>query len=66
MSLSRVFFWILGFFLPLVGIILYFALREDNIQNAKSCRAGAVFSICAGVILLIVLIAFGVLATMLA
>ena len=66
MSLSRIFFWILGFFLPLIGIILYFALRQDNIQNAKSCRAGALFSICAGVILFVVLIAFGVLGAMLA
>ncbi|MBQ0074346.1 MAG: hypothetical protein KBT34_09120 [Prevotella sp.] len=44
----------LSFFIPIVGIILYFKKRENETIYAKACLQYAITSICVGTILGIV------------
>lgn len=39
-------FAILGFFIPLVGLILYLIWKDKTPQKAKSCGKGALIGVC--------------------
>lgn len=42
---SSVGLWCLGFFIPIVGLVLYLVWRDDKPLSAKSACRGALFSI---------------------
>ena len=46
-------YWLIGFFVPLIGIILYFVWRYEQPNNAKRCLWGAVVSIIVSFVLTI-------------
>lgn len=48
---------LLGFFIPLVGIILYFVWRDETPLKAKSALKGAIISIILAVLLTVLLLA---------
>ena len=51
---------LLGFFIPLVGIILYFIWRDETPLKAKSALKGAIISIVIVIILVIASIALSI------
>lgn len=46
-------YWLIGFFVPIIGIILYFVWRYEQPNNAKRCLWGAVVSIIVSFVLTI-------------
>ena len=48
-------FWILGFFIPLAGLIIYLVYENSNPQRAKSAGKGALIGFIVGVVLTVVL-----------
>ena len=51
------FLWgLLGFFVPVAGLILYLIWKEERPKAAKAAGIGALISVAAGVVLLIVYI----------
>lgn len=52
--------FILGFFLPVVGIILYFVFKESNLARAKKCLYGAISIIVAIVFVALIIILYNV------
>lgn len=57
---------ILGFFIPLVGLILYLTWRNDQPKNARKAGQGALISVIAGFVSLSLYIAFFVILAMIA
>lgn len=59
------FFWsLLGFFIPVVGLILYCVWKKERPNTAKSVGKGALISVIIGfVIYIIVMILFGLIFT---
>lgn len=49
---------LLGFFVPLVGLVLYIAWKNDKPKNAKSAGKGALISVILNIVLVIVCIIF--------
>ena len=43
--------WILGFLIPIVGLILYLTEKDKNPQKAKSAGQGALWSVIIGAII---------------
>lgn len=54
-------FAILGFFIPIVGIILYFAFRDATPLKAKSCLKGALVAIICSVVISILCVIIAIL-----
>lgn len=53
---------VLGFFIPLAGLILYICLKDAEPKNAKKAGKGALISVIVGVIIYsIIMILLGVL-----
>ena len=53
---------VLGFFIPLAGLILYICLKDAELKNAKKAGKGALISVIVGVIIYsIIMILLGVL-----
>ena len=48
---------VLGFFVPIVGLILYLIWKEERPRAASSAGKGALFSVIIGVVFYIILIA---------
>lgn len=46
-------YWLIGFFVPIIGIILYFVWRYEQPNNAKRCLWGALVSIIVSFVLTI-------------
>ncbi len=44
-SNNAIVYMLLGFFVPLVGLILYFTLKKSNIENANASGKGALISV---------------------
>ena len=44
-------YWLLGFFIPLVGIVLYFVWKTEQPKNAQKCLWGAIISMIASFVL---------------
>lgn len=55
---------VLGFFIPLVGLILFISWKNDRPEDAKAAGIGALISVILNVILTIIMIVlFGVAAS---
>ncbi len=52
--------WFLGFFLPLVGLILFLVWKDDTPIRAKRCGWGALFSVIAVVAFYAILFLFAI------
>lgn len=52
--------FILGFLLPVVGIILYFVFKENNLARAKKCLYGAISIIVAIVFVTLIVVLYNV------
>lgn len=48
---------VLGFFIPLVGLILYIVWKNDKPNNAKSAGMGALISVIISVVLYVIVFA---------
>lgn len=53
---------VLGFFIPVVGLILYIVWKDDQPQNAKKAGLGALISVCVSVGIFILLIILAAIA----
>ena len=53
---------VLGFCIPLVGLILYLVWKDSQPENAKKAGMGALISVIAGVIIYVILAIAGVSA----
>lgn len=53
---------VLGFFIPVVGLILYIVWKNDEPKNAKKAGIGALISVCAGFALFILMMFFAMIA----
>ncbi len=53
-------FGILGFFVPLAGLIIYFTMKDSKPKSSKSALKGALISIVVNFILVIVVAILGV------
>lgn len=51
---------VLGFFVPLVGLILYFSWKKDRPKTAKAAGIGALVSVVLNVILAIILVVISI------
>ena len=49
---------ILGFFLPVVGLILYFVFKESNLARAKKCLCGVISIAVAVVFVTVILVLY--------
>ncbi len=54
-------YWLLGFFIPIVGIILYFVWKDEQPNNAKKCLWGALISIISSFVLSLLLTICGII-----
>jgi multisubunit Na+/H+ antiporter MnhB subunit len=52
---------ILGFCIPLVGLILFLIWKDEKPKDAKYAGVGALISVIAGVVLYAIAFAFGLL-----
>jgi len=43
--------WVLGFLIPLLGVILFFCWKNKTPKRAKSCLIGALINICISIVL---------------
>lgn len=48
--------WCLGFFIPIVGLVLYLVWKDDKPLSAKSAGQGALFSV--GLIIILYILIF--------
>lgn len=51
---ESIWWFILGFICPPVGLILYFAYKETNLQRAKKAGIGALSMVAAALLLVII------------
>ena len=56
---------VLGFFVPLVGLILYLVWRDTEPKNAKMAGKGALISVIISVSLIIILLICGIITAFL-
>lgn len=57
----------LGFFFPVVGLILYLVWKDSKPKSAKSAGKGALISVIIGIVIyVLVMILFGVIFTVMA
>ncbi len=52
--------FILGFFLPVVGLILYFVFKENNLARAKKCLYGTISIVVAIVFVTLIVVLYNV------
>ena len=52
--------FILGFLLPVVGIIFYFVFKESNRARAKKCMYGVISIIVAAVFVTLIVVLYNV------
>ena len=52
--------FILGFFLPVVGLILYFVFKESNLARAKMCLYGTISIVVAIVFVTLIVVLYNV------
>lgn len=52
--------FILGFLVPIAGLILYFVFKESNLARAKKCLYGTISIVVAAVFITIIVVLYNV------
>ena len=52
--------FILGFLVPIAGLILYFVFKESNLARAKKCLYGTISVVVAAVFITIIVVLYNV------
>lgn len=52
--------FILGFLVPIAGLILYFVFKENNLARAKKCLYGVISIVVAAVFITIIVVLYNV------